>query len=75
MIIIKTILVVLLSCLISCKMVHFNECPSIATYTKEEQVELERVRKEADSLILDKFLIDYYNLREDIKMCRGIKND
>lgn len=56
-------------------MVHFNECPTIVKYTKEEQIELERVRKEINSLILDKFLIDYYNLREDIKMCRGIKND
>lgn len=75
MIIVKTISVVLLSCLVGCKTVNFNECPTIVKYTKEEQVELERIRKEANSLILDKFLIDYYNLREDIKMCRGIKND
>lgn len=56
-------------------MVSFSSCPSIVSYTKEEQIELEKVRRETNSLILDKFLIDYYNLREDIKMCREIKDD
>jgi len=50
-------------------------CPNIQFYTIEEQRELNRIRTEvkaknvADGLILDKFLIDYFNLREDLKIC------
>ena len=44
-------------------------CPDIPFYTQEEQLELDRIRKEANSMLLDKVLIDYGNLREDLREC------
>lgn len=48
-------------------------CPDIPFYTEEEQLELDRIRKEANSMLLDKVLIDYGNLREDLRECSRIK--
>lgn len=62
--------------LTNCRMANIsNTCPNIQFYTIEEQREINRIRtevkvkNEADGLILDKFLIDYFNLREDLKIC------
>lgn len=62
--------------LTNCRMENISTyCPNIQFYTIEEQRELNRIRTEvktknvADGLILDKFLIDYFNLREDLKLC------
>ena len=45
----------------------------IQLQTEEEQLELDRIRKEANSLLLDKVLIDYGNLREYLRECNKIK--
>ncbi len=65
-------------CLTSCKMANIsNACPPIVNYTLEEQKELNRIRKElkekkeADLILLDRFLIDYFNLREDLALCHA----
>ena len=46
-----------------------NSCPAIVNYSFEEQMELNKIREQIKSVLLDKFLIDYYNLREDLKLC------
>ena len=70
----KIILIIPIVFLTSCRAVNISTaCPDIPFYTKEEQLELERIRKEANSLLLDKVLIDYGNLREDLRECNRTK--
>lgn len=54
--------------LTNCKTISSN-CPSITTYSNEEQVELARLMKEINSITLNKFILDYYNLRNDLRIC------
>jgi hypothetical protein len=51
------------------KNVISTTCPPIVIYTIEEQIELDKIRTQVNNLTLDKFLIDYYNLRENLKIC------
>ena len=67
----------------SCKMGSFNNvCFPIVSYTKEEQMELEKVlkdirriseeeedNKKINYILLEKFIIDYGNLREKLRIC------
>ena len=55
---------------ISCKTVNFN-CYRLVTYTKEEQQELDNILKENNNKTLNKIIIDYYNLRQNIKSCQN----
>jgi len=48
-----------------------NVCPDIPSYTKEEQVELDRILKQVNNALLNKVLIDYGNLREDLRECNS----
>lgn len=74
MIKLKIILIVLISFLASCRReIISSACPPIVIYSIEEQKEIDRVRKIANSIILDKVLIDYGNLRDKIRICNGIK--
>lgn len=58
--------------LTSCrKVIISNACPNYTRYTIEEQQEVDRVRKQVNNITLDRFLIDYGNLREDLKICNG----
>ena len=59
-------------CLTSCrKVIISNACPPLVSYSAEEQKEVDRVRKQVNNITLDKFLIDYGNLRENIRICNG----
>ena len=70
----KIILIVPIIFLTSCRAINISTaCPDIPFYTEEEQLELDRIRKEANSLLLDKVLIDYGNLREYLRECNKIK--
>ena len=60
---------VMMTYLISCQKVISNSCPDIVHYTIEEQRELKKTLKEVDKAIINKYIIDYGNLREKIKRC------
>lgn len=53
--------------MISCQKVISNSCPDIVHYTIEEQKELEKTLKEINKPIVNKYIIDYGNLRDKIK--------
>ena len=53
--------------MISCQRVISNSCPDIVHYTIEEQKELEKTLKEINKPIVNKYIIDYGNLRDKIK--------
>ncbi len=53
--------------MISCQKVISNSCPDIVHYTIEEQRELENTLKEINKPIINKYIIDYGNLRDKIK--------
>ncbi len=65
---------ILILFLINCKTANFNKyiCPSIIKYTKEEQSEIINILKTNNNILLNRFIIDYYNLREKIRICKGI---
>ena len=57
--------------LISCtQKLTYTTCYDLQNYTREEQNELASILEKNNSVILNKFIIDYYNLRQDIKTCR-----
>lgn len=51
--------------LISC--IRGNFKPYIVNYTIQEQQELERVLTKENNPVLNKFIIDYYNLRRELE--------
>ena len=53
----------------SCIKTISNSCPPIVNYTIEEEQELEKVLKEINNQIINRFIIDYGNLRYNIKIC------
>ena len=53
--------------MISCQRVISNSCPDIVHYTIEEQKELEKTLKEINKPIINRYIIDYGNLRDKIK--------
>ncbi len=61
------LLIVIMTYMISCQRVISNSCPDIVHYTIEEQRELERTLKEVNKPIINKYIIDYGNLRNKIK--------
>ena len=63
------LLIVMMTYLISCQKVISNSCPDIVHYTIEEQRELEKTLKEIDKAIINKYIIDYGNLRDKIRIC------
>lgn len=56
-------------CMTNCQKVISNYCPPIVNYTIEEQQELENNLKEVNRPIINKFIIDYGNLRENLRIC------
>lgn len=63
---------ILMLFVISCKMANFN-CFSLQNYTIEEQQKLSEIIQKENNIILNKFITDYYNLRQDIKgNCNGL---
>ena len=56
--------------MISCQKVISNSCPDIVHYTIEEQRELENTLKEINKPIINKYIIDYGNLRDKIRSCK-----
>lgn len=63
------LLIVMMTYLISCQKVISNSCPDLVHYTIEEQRELEKTLKEVDKAIINKYIIDYGNLRDKIRIC------
>ena len=63
------LLIVMMTYLISCQKVISNSCPDIVHYTIEEQRELEKTLKEIDKPLINKYIIDYGNLRDKIRIC------
>ena len=60
---------VMMTYLISCQKVISNSCPDLVHYTIEEQRELEKTLKEINKPIVNRFIIDYGNLRDKIGKC------
>lgn len=56
--------------MISCQKVISNSCPDIVHYTIEEQRELEKTLKEVNKVIINRYIIDYGNLRDKIRSCK-----
>lgn len=56
--------------MISCQKVISNSCPNIVHYTIEEQKELEKTLKEINKPIVNRYIIDYGNLRDKIRSCK-----
>ena len=56
---------ILMLFLISCARESFK--PYIVNYTIQEQQELERVLTKENNPVLNKFIIDYYNLRKELE--------
>ena len=67
----KTKLMILMLLLTSCIKGNFN-CPNVVNYTIEEQKEIANILQEQNNKILNRFFIDYYNLREDLKICNQL---
>ena len=65
-------LIILTMLLTNCEMVSSNICPDIINYTQEEQKELSNILQKENNKILNKFILDYYNLREDVRICNGL---
>ena len=61
-------LILLPTLLTSC--VYYNACPDIVDYSKEEQKELFNILENNDNKVVEKFLIDYSNLRKNIRVCK-----
>lgn len=53
-------------------MVSFSICPDTVNYTQEEQKELLNILQKENNEILNKFILDYYNLREDVRICNSL---
>ena len=69
----KIISIIVILFLTSCrKEIISTACPNYIKYTLEEQKEVDRARKQVNNITLDKFLIDYGNLREDLKICNEL---
>lgn len=66
----RILLIVMMTYMISCQRVISNSCPDIVHYTIEEQKELEKTLKEVDKAIINKYIIDYGNLRDKIRSCK-----
>lgn len=47
--------------------VKANSNPYIVNYTTQEQQELERILQQQNNPVLNRFIIDYYNLRQSLK--------
>ena len=56
--------------MISCQRVISSSCPDLVHYTIEEQRELEKTLKEINEPIINKYIIDYGNLRDKIRSCK-----
>ena len=63
----RILLIVIMTYMISCQRVISNSCPDIVHYTIEEQQELEKTLKEVNKPIINKYIIDYGNLRDKLK--------
>ncbi len=55
-------------CITNCQKV-ISSCPPIVNYTATEQQELEKTLKEVNRPIINRFIIDYGNLRENLRIC------
>ena len=64
----KKRLMILMLLLTNCKTIFFD-CPEIVNYTVEEQHEIAVILKQQNNKTLNRFFIDYYNLRNE---CRKI---
>ena len=62
----KAILMMSILLLTNCRRENFN-CFSLQNYTIEEQQKLSEIIQKENNIILNKFIIDYYNLRENVK--------
>lgn len=58
--------------LTGCMMATSNSCPPLVHYTKEEQKALEIAIKEVNKDIINKYIIDYGNLRIKIRRCNEL---
>ncbi len=65
----RILLIVMMTYMISCQRVISNSCPDLVHYTIEEQQELENTLKEINKPIINRYIIDYGNLRDKIRSC------
>ncbi|GMO58839.1 MAG: hypothetical protein Ta2D_04610 [Rickettsiales bacterium] len=66
----KKLIILLAMFLINCRMVNTNSCPNIVNYTIDETREIEKIRVSVKNIILNRFLKDYLDLREKIRICK-----
>ena len=61
-------LLILMIFLISCT--RSINCYSLQNYSIEQQKELITILQKNNNATLNKFIIDYYNLRKTVKVCK-----
>ncbi|MBO4516739.1 hypothetical protein J5751_04915 [bacterium] len=67
---IKAISIILLIVLLtSCKNKIYTACPDVIEYSKDFQYNLAEDLKKEESYFIKQAILDYFNLREKIKIC------
>ena len=65
----KINLILLMMLLMSCQNRIYTACPNIIEYSKEFNNQLAKDLEKEESYYIKQSIIDYYNLREKIKIC------
>lgn len=61
------IVILTISLLLLTSCIKENSNPYIVNYTIYEQQELEKILQQKNNPVLNRFIIDYYNLRQSLK--------
>lgn len=67
--IIKINLIILLMLLSSCKNNIYTACPDVVEYSTEFKRQLAEDLKQEKSYFVNQVILDYFNLREKIRIC------
>lgn len=65
----KISLILLMMLFTSCQNKIYTACPPIIEYSKEFNYQLAKDLKKEESYYIKQSILDYYNLREKIKIC------
>lgn len=68
----KKLIVIFILLLIGCESITIKSsiCPDIVEYTVEEQDKMKKLLENNDNSTLNKFMVDYFDLREKIRICK-----
>lgn len=67
----KINLILLMMLLTSCQNRIYTACPNIIEYSKEFNNQLAKDLEKEESYYIKQSIIDYYNLREKIRICNN----